>query len=281
MKKAALGLAILVIRVGASAQIQSGSVAVITSSKEEIVIAADSRRIAGDSYTDSACKITALGNKLIFAAVGHTGFGPPNGPAIWNSQTLARNEFVRLQRKQTTHDWTLDLARAWGNATKIKVQGLLTKYGRTFLVGLDGNDITSAAFAGFDEDGAVSLVRSVIAYQTTKQGLLATSRFDRILIVPGEMQVLGEGEIASEINGNTPAAAQLRQEAEADIRSGHWKDPTVFWAIEAVRLTIEHHPGKINNGRLISSVGGPVDAVILSHPSGVHWIQRKDNCPAN
>lgn len=281
MKKVILGLAVFAIGLSTSAQIQSGSVAVVASSKDEIVIAADSRRITGDSYIDSACKIAALGNKLIFVAVGHTGFGPPNAPAIWDSQTLAHNEFIRLQRKHTADDLTLALAKAWGNATKIKVQEMFTKYGNAFLVGLDGNDITSAAFAGFAKTGEVSLLRSVISYQTTKTGLLATSRFDPIHIAPGEMQGLGEGDIAVKINSNTPEGVQLRQEAEADAKSGQWADPTVFWPIEAVKLTVEHHVGKVINGRIISDVGGKTDAVSLLRSDGVHWIQRKDNCPEN
>jgi hypothetical protein len=95
-----------------------------------------------------------------------------------------RNEFARLARKHTSYDWTFDLAKAWGNATKIKVQELLTRDGKAFLVGLDGSGIMSAAFAGFGRDGAVSLVRSVIAYQTTKHGLLATNRFDLVPLLP-------------------------------------------------------------------------------------------------
>ena len=281
MKSRTLWIALLAIRLAANAQIQSGSIVVVTSSKDEIVVAADSRRIVGQSYVDTGCKIAALGNKLIFAAVGNTGLGPPNGRASWDAQTLARNEFVRLEEKHATHDWTLDLAKAWGNATKIKVQESLTRSGKTFLAGLDGNEIMSAAFAGFGKEGDVSLIRSVIAYRTTKHGFLATNNFEPVLIAPGEQKVLGEGEIAAEIGGSSPTAAQLRQEAEADAKSGRWTDPGVFWAIETVKLTIKHHVGKMKNGRIMSNVGGKIDAVSLSRSNGIHWIQRKDNCPAD
>ena len=279
MKKAILlGLAILTVRLGASAQVQSGSVVAITSSKDEIVIAADSRRLIGDSYTDSACKIAALGNKLIFAAVGDTGFGP-SGAIEWDAQTVARNEFARLETEHTAHDWTLDLAKAWGNAAKTKVQELLTKYGKDVF---DQKSIMGAVFAGIDKNGEVSLVGSAVDYQATEQGgLLATSRF--YPIAPGKILVLGENEIADELfNASTVSGAELRQEAAEDAKdSKNSKDSTVLMAIEVVKLTIEHHSGKINNGRLEHTVGGPIDAVVLSHSTGIRWIQRKNICPGN
>lgn len=52
-----------------------GSIAVAYWAQDEMVIAADSRGTIGNSYHDTECKVSALGNKLIFAATGRSSLG--------------------------------------------------------------------------------------------------------------------------------------------------------------------------------------------------------------
>ncbi len=254
----------------------SGTVVILTSSENEIVVAADSRTHSGVSYVDSRCKITALGNKLIFAASGHTGFGPLSGPFIWDTHAIARQEFLRLTHKHTPQGLTLLLAKSWGKLAKKKLKADLVRDREGTISGVTGNTLSSALFASFEDDG-IWIVTVRLTYFYKGSSPHTNFMIDKVLREPKSVQ-MGETDIANELLvGKTERALHWRQRVGAEIVN----DDLVFTATRLVQATIEYQSGKIIRGQPVQVVGGRVDVVELKRNVGIRWHARKCNCPEN
>ena len=257
---------------------ESGTLIVLNTSQDEIVVAADSRSYSVVAQFDNRCKITALGNQLIFAASGNTGYGPNDGrPLEWDSHTIARAVFLRLSRETATQPMPIGFAEAWGNEVKNKFQGDIERDGlEGVLFGAEGDTLTSAVFAGFDGDAPL-IVTASITYSISAKGhadvaFAITDVFRRPKAV-----FMGRQDIADELfTGKTPRSLQWRQDLAMMRTPGD--DPIALPALEALRFSIEHYPLVNIGGKMLPPIGGPIDAVRLSRANGIEWIQRKDNC---
>lgn len=275
----AIGLFVLVTRPCAIAQSISGTIVVLNSSQDEIVVAADSRSVNRVTYLDNECKIAALGNKLVFSASNITGYGRLlSGQHAWEANAVARKEFLRLTREQTTQNLPLELAKAWGEDVKEQIRADLIRDREGVLSGIKDNVLTNGLFAGFDA-GGILIVTGQVTYRITDDGKPITDFSIRnIFTKPPIKWIMGETQIADEYRfAQTPRAIRWQQEIAARFRPG--EDPIAFNAIELVALTIKYHFGGATNGPLMSTVGGAIDAVRLTRTKGIQWIHRKDNCP--
>jgi hypothetical protein len=148
----------------AVAQTSVGTLIVLNASDEEIVVAADSLSRNAVSQFDNRCKITSLGDQVIFASSGSTGYGPTNGqPLNWDAHKIAQNIFLVLSREKATDPMPIRLAKAWGKELQGKLAGDLQRDREGALFGVEGNTLTSAVFAGF-HDGAPLIVTAAITY---------------------------------------------------------------------------------------------------------------------
>src|SRR5579863_4036214 len=110
MKWSAAIFCVLIIRPKAAGQIKpDGTIIAATGSEKEIVIAADSRKSGTDFYTDDECKISAFGDKIIFAASGRTG-GRHNPSAFWDAYAIAGEQYKMLTSKGSSENLPFDLA---------------------------------------------------------------------------------------------------------------------------------------------------------------------------
>lgn len=280
MKRIAVdGLFVILVSLHAIAQIESGTIIVLNSSQNEIAVAADSRSHNATTYVDNRCKISALGNELIFAASGKTGYGQLNGTRlVWDAHAIAHEKFRQLDRKHTK-TLPLKLATSWGNEVKKKLQTDLINDRAETISGANGDRLTAAIFAAFNSNG-ISIITGQVTYRFRDNGkpvtaFTITNKIERPIAV-----FIGDAEIADEFNANaTSRAAQWRD--EANIEATKAQDSVAFLAIKIVGLSIEFQPVKIINGNMMHTIGGPIDALRLIHGQGIEWIQRKANCPEN
>jgi hypothetical protein len=147
--KLAAGCLVLFSSLSASAQPESGSLIILNSSNDEIAVAADSRSISAAGQFDNRCKITTLGNRIIFAASGITAMTPIDGrPVYWDAHSIARDIFVINPDKAA-----VDLegfATAWGQEIKRRMEIDVKRDGsEVFLEGTDNTTLTSAIFSEF------------------------------------------------------------------------------------------------------------------------------------
>jgi hypothetical protein len=260
----------------AAAQVKSGTLVILNASQDEIVAAADSRVYTPVTQFDNGCKITTLGNQLIFAASGTTGYGSPErGSLYWDSHAIARNIFLRLSRKKAKQPMPIRLARAWGQEVKKKVEADLKQDGKDeVFFGVEENRLTSAVVAGFDNGSPLIVTVALMVVISARGSTNVSSAIADIFTTPRAVS-LGRVDIANEIfYGKTPRAIQWRSDL-ALMRTG---DPIAVPAIKAIEFSIEHYPLVSIGGKTLPALGGPVDAVRLSRAKGVEWIQRKDNC---
>ena len=267
----------------AAARTEFGTIVVLNSSQNEVVVAADSRSTVGARHFDDRCKITALGNSLLFAASGYTGegtFDAVSGRPLhlrWDTHRIAREEFLRLARERETRAVPLELARAWGGRVTQRVESDLASDRNSVLASLDGDVVTSAVFAGFDE-GALLTVTAQITYVLTRRPQL---RFQVINVNRSPRAVfLGEDAVAEEfVADQTKRAKAWNAEAKTEATSA--KDQVAFYSKRFAQLSVRYDRGKTLNGRIVHDLGGPIDVVRLRRGGGIDWIERKPNCPAD
>lgn len=249
-----------------------GSIVYAAWTHDEFVLAGDSRVTTPDSpnsysYSDSACKISALGGKVLFAATGIT-----SQVGGWNGHIIANREFMRLNRLGTPDDQlTLKLAEAWGRAVKMELEGM----GTMAFWGLKDRYITGAVFAEFEVAGELSIAKVEIKYEASSKGqrtIIASAeneRYERRAIV------LGEGEIITEwADRKTKRALEWRGDINREAFQS--SDPSMAVAIKLIALTIDNLPKDRTdaNGKQFSEVGPPVAAVRLSRGKSIEWVRQ-------
>jgi hypothetical protein len=254
-----------------------GTIIVVDASKNEIVIAADSRTSGTNTYSDDNCKISAFGDKIVFTASGRT--GSRSGPTkFWDAHAIALREFERLTRKGAPDDLPINLAQAWGIAIKKKIEYRISQRVHV-LAGLDDSLIMSAFFAGVRKDGSILAVIEKISYEVLKDGTPQIERSQPNILTSSQFpQFLGKGDIIKEFDaGQTLRADQWRHKLIPLIRAS--TDQVATEAIEEVRLTIDNlATAKFNaKGVPFSEVGYPIAAIRLTS-KGAEWIER-GNCP--
>jgi len=275
--KVLIGLSIWIISLHASAQIQSGTTIVLMSTKDEIVVTADSRAFNASIDLDDSCKITALGNRLLIAATGEAFARNSDERLAWDAHTIGRNVFDEISKEESGEPLAVRVANAWGNKIKEKLQNDLNINPNEVLLGAKSNSLAHILVAGFDHDKPV-WVAGQITYRVNPAGVYeAGYSVLHISTTSGDV-ALGYTDIANEfLADKTPRAIRWRN----NLHGNPGDDPIAVGLIEAVRLAIKYTPPIHYGNRTLYPVGGPIDAVRLSRSNGIQWIQRKPNCPKN
>jgi hypothetical protein len=295
LKGALLLIACLLLPAGARAQVRSGTIVVMSRSRQRVIIAADSRVNFGEGrYEDTSCKITGLSDKLIFAATGIVGDSSYLLPGGLRFDARGEAQRVFLQYSQAPQNF-LDLgavgtiASNWGaamaehfraaaEASPASLQQWLKRvelsHEPTFVVGL---------FAGLEPDGEISVYSVNVEYAQSREGAAPSEPYlltsmpvpddladDFSLLTP-----FGMAEIVNEIREGKSDRAKQEINARDFLRSTVSAEAFArSQAIRLVDLTIAYHAKQ-------DFVGGRIDAVELRRAGKVHWIQRKENCAEN
>jgi hypothetical protein len=281
MKQTSILVLAIILRLQAVGQVESGTLVVVNATRDEVVVAADSRTHTSTQYADDRCKVSALGNKMIFAAAGKTAHGPFDRPTkwTWDSHAIARSTFASLLHKRSKNSLSLDVANAWASEVRKKLFQDLRREPDETLSGVKDDTLVTAMFASYTESGDISIVTVRITYRAT-QGKSPTTAFiiDRVMREP-QLFSFGETAVFSEIINKTERGVAWKR--ELDSRFPKNGDYTAFLAIGVVELTAEHLPPKHFNGFSLVVVGGDIDALRLKRTGGTEWIQRKTNVQTN
>ena len=272
-------------------QLRSGTIVVISYSKQKVILAADSRANLGDDrYEDSYCKVTALSNKLIFAATGIVG---DNSYLLPEDLRFGAIEEARKAAASTItnpdpfgYGTVGAVATRWGQAmtvrftkaSKIRLDEWLKAINatdeRAFVIGI---------FAGLEPTGEVAVKCVHVDYGEPQKGhFVPIARYNLQFIdmssIPDGITMIeayGMPEVIQEIKAGKTQRA--KEEAVAMAKLAKQLTPEEFDRARVIRLvdlTLAYHPKQ-------KFVGGNIDALELLHSGRVNWIQRKNNCPAN
>ena len=260
----------------AFAQMEAGTFIAVNSSQDEIVIAGDSRSTDHFSKFDDRCKVTALGNRLVFAASGFTAASSAGGgPAAWDAHSIARNLFTKLssENKSTWQPLPVRLADAWEKEVERKLV-LTFKSDRKAFANAEGDELVEVVFAWFDKGRPIILIGR-IKYDIGPDGNLY-ARFDKEVSLAGRSVMLGDGNIARELEYHRSARARRWMKTLPVSR-----DPVATKTIREVQFAIDHSRKIQVGGESVPVIGGQIDAVRLTQAKGIEWLKRKPNCPSD
>jgi hypothetical protein len=272
--KAAIVLCCLFAATGAPSQIDSGTVVVVGYSQRKIIVAADSRISHSEGgYDDTACKIIALNQQLIFVPFGKVWHGS-FGITDWDAVREAKAALLTATKDKTVPaDFMHMVAAEWSKKMTHELAQRMTEDVWQSL----GNrrPIVSGYFFGLDEHGNIETVGGKVFWSQLDAN---TRQINWKLDEPksiGEstkFQAFGEGDVFNELMaGHTERAKQETNRLETEVAGMSLSDSDIHMAIRYVELSIKYAPHP-------DIVGGSVDVVELDRGGTLYWIHRKLRC---
>lgn len=260
-------------------QIQShGTIVVAYFSDDEIAMAADSRSMpAGTGLpipNDKQCKLIALGEHMIFASVGATGWAPQFRPPF-------RDFFLppfdhTEEAKQAFHsagDSVLLTARAWKEnlVSRWHWINIFDHAALQDAVSFEGGGggISQGIFAGLDQ-GQLRLVMVNILFDMQSGDVSGNvSQIWRCT-----QNICGFGLPDVTVEHDTGATQRAREDNERWSEKKKTISPEQIGPAEAVRmveLTIAESDS--------AEVGGVIDSIKLDKSGTMQWLRWQENCP--
>jgi hypothetical protein len=259
----AASIALATLGRSASGQLSHGSIAVLQSADDYLVIAADSKRLSAKGVSLHSCKVDALDNQLVFA---HTGYSYSGVRGKWDAISVAREHYRQLS-KTARHELIPTLAETFGSDIAAKLEPDVRGHPE------EGwpQTLGTAIFAGFDENHQ-RIVVEVNIHQVRAATDVAVGYTTRRLPSSDAVfaEVIGETSIAQEFaEGRTLRSQSWRNGLDFQVKGLGVKERLVAGAEKIVELTATYQP---------SVVGGAIDTVLLSRTTGVEWVHRKPEC---
>jgi hypothetical protein len=247
----------------ASCQLSFGSIAVLQSADDYLIVAADSQKLSVKGVSLHSCKVDALDGQLVFANTGYGSYEGVRGK--WDAIALARQHYHQLA-KAPRHDMIPALAEAYGADLAAKLKPDLMAHPEEGWPQV----LATALFAGFDENRE-RVVIEVNVHQVTHDGDAVGYSTKRLPASDAfYAEVLGETSIAEEFaTGRTLRSQSWRNGLNFQMQGLGVKERLIAGAENIVELTARYRP---------SVVGGAVDTVLVSRNTGVVWIHRKPEC---
>ena len=247
-------------------QVKTGTVIVVSYTKNKIIIAADSLvtiqkpdgRIEKNRH---ACKISALDKKVVFASAG--GLGEIDK---WSASEEARLAYKRALLKHNP-DFSAQITYEWATAVAPLITTTYLNHKAAMDSMIPTGILGTGIFAGVDDKGELWLTR-VEFY--VKRSMGDTVEYRPFKINLGECApvcAVGRTDILREFSGLTSNRAK--------IEAAKWKPPRgvpadVARVIHFVDLTVTYDP--------TGDVGGPVDAAVIKRNGSVQWFRKKRDC---
>jgi hypothetical protein len=263
-----------------------GSVVVLNISEDKLVIAADSlalQEFGEPNY--SYCKISAFGNKIIFARVNADAYSSVGllDPVIsWNSGDVLK-QVVRSEQPALGSAHIQHIAERWAAAIAEHFQSFYRWHPQEVIrIAKEGNGVLVGGIFAEATDGII-YVR--IALVTFNQNLLNPINWvigDAITDCWDCGQTDGS-KIC--VGGKITVPTEFCTQSTDRARGGDGKltyapslldlgwDRDSLLALRLADLTIAYDSS--------GTVGGRIDVIELTKDGSIRWLAKKDNCPAN
>jgi hypothetical protein len=261
-----------------------GTIVVAAVSQNKAAIAADSRGVEQDGrHMDSDCKISALGNKIVFASAGlrrTVVLGNQAPPQIYDSHNIAHLAFSSIFSSKTavTREAVNTLAHKWSELVVdffAKLASQDPAPTRNFLAALPSMTISGGLFAGVDRDGQITVIQCRVFVEQLSLGLTPEIKSEVKIVEAGHpisFAVMGRTAIAQEFFLNNTARSRAQVTPwKAALTGKSVEEATSLWAVQLVQWTIRYGP---------SDVGGPIDLITINR-AGIKWTNRKATCKAS
>lgn len=269
----------------ALAQISSGTSIIVNLTKDELVVAADSRTVYVETGVpdDSNCKIAAFRRQLVFVSAGGshiigttTGLGDIEG---WDNVELARDAVRNVPEAETSDAYIKAIADHWANAVVEHWNSLCSKYPLTCMKEAEINkgQFTSALFFG----AKGLLTRGVAIYPsnmiTFTPATYATGKELSGCSLCGQKHGNEIYAAGSHLDVAVNFCSKRKHGDKIDVRTplkGRPSESTKL-AVKIVELTIDAYE------KTAGDVGGKVDAITLTKDGSMTWNSLKHDCPEN
>jgi hypothetical protein len=255
------------------AHIPAGTLVALSWTPSKFAIAADSRQHWENEIhppSDDQCKIIPIGKRFVFSQTNSTGYIGHNLDAAlygWNNADEARHAVALHSLDKGDAAVVLrQVVQTWSDVVASKWNRLYT--GHPALVNQaathGSGTLTNAVFAFADQNSVAVETVSVVF----ENGIASV----RTIPCPaGIICFGGRIAIATEFQNQTSLRAAKEHQEWAASHPG-LPDSDIVRLIRYVDLTINYDQ--------TGDVGGAIDALELDAKSGMHWVQRKSNCPA-
>lgn len=263
----------------ASAQTSHGTVIVFGVSRNKVVAAGDSRGLVeGEKPDDHVCKITALGTRLLFTESGtpeerHTILTSKN----WSASKQAFRAFEDFQTSRTKTDAIDEVSADWLKAMS-RIYSRLLNSQREKLLARDGDVLLTSVFLGLDENGQIKAREIGISFDRAaeRRGVPKLVVVNQLWEITDQnvFKVTGHFEIAYEFQAQTsPRARIAAQRWQLELNKHFGADADVLTAVHLLDVSESFAPEDWG-------IGGPIDVAEMLPKTGVRWIHRKPECPA-
>jgi hypothetical protein len=249
---------------GAIGQLSFGSIVVLLSADDYLVIAADSLSLSAKGVSLHGCKVDALDGQLVFANTGYAFYAGVRGK--WDAVAVARQHYHQLA-KAPRHELISSLAEAYGADLAAKLEPDVKAHPEEGWPQI----LETALFAGFDEKRQ-RVVIEVKVHQVRRNGTGGVGYSTRRLPASDASygEVVGETSIADEFaEGRTLRSQSWHNDLDFRVKGLGVKGQLIAGAEMIVELTATYQP---------SVVGGAIDTVLVSRKTGAEWLHRKPEC---
>lgn len=257
----------------ASPQVETGTILFINFTPDDLTVAADSRRTFGDTgkYDDTDCKISAFGNKFVFAMAGGVFTDAGRNPRsiarqIWTTESRTEESATKLV-PAVAEKWTTRMEQVYAESGEV---GNVRKH-------TGGEVLANAFFAATDGEGRMALVAVNIDFDgrlfDTYGQVRVTHDIQNFAI--DSWASAGLDEVADEYRLETSdRARKYMARFRTEISALTPREQRAKLATKFVELSIRLHPRK-------AELGLPVDVLQLKPVVGITWVSLKTNCPQN
>jgi hypothetical protein len=244
---------------------------IVDFTEDRIIIAADSRAIDSQKQAprDDYCKLTVVGNNILFASAGNTAYLPHDSSDLapeWH----AENDATRAFETASNHDlqsmgmnWATSVANHFKFLYSInprKVEEDVARQNGGFVLGL---------FAGTDTSGALAVYQVSIFWDNWNKNISVLPLFLPIQarIETLSPQIYSPNATTQElITGQTERAKHATEEWKKRVRG----NPKAETGVLRLEFLIDE------TAKFDSSVHSPINAVSISS-KGVKWL-RNETC---
>lgn len=265
----------------AYAQAVSGTIVIMNFTKDELVVAADSRatHVSTGAPDDTFCKISAFGHKFVFTSVGTSAWERTDGSPFpsWKNSDLALDAVRLVPKIEPVSNLAL-ITERWATDVKDRLarNNAVDPNGIRAMAKSNHAQITAGMF--FDTDLNAKI--GVISYDAERpiDPLTVQTADGRSLSYCWPCGQLDAAKICG-IGVHLDVAAKfcsLRKHGDKiKVRTIlHGASKSAQLATEIVELTKDEYESVAHD------VGGDVDTLTITK-NGITWNSRKHACPEN
>ena len=278
------------------ADYEVGTIIALGISREQIVLAADSRstlvtpQVIGGrvqpkiEYDDTACKLIQITPTMLFAADGQTRVGNIPAHILYDAHELARvavkNFQPRPEELQITGGTIAAIATRWAWDIDFRMRDGIAS-GWTPIQSLEG------IFAGLEPNGEIGVAVAKLEYPTQRQGRSVPTVAFAIATIKSLpknftwIETYGLNDVAQTYYSSRKVNATTKPEYER-IERELLKKPSHFSPKipeRLVALTIQSYKAKEAETGFLG-VHEPIDVAVLKRKKQIKWIHYKE-CSGN